>query len=56
MEGLKRQRTNALAAEDDGKWLTEHCPQDKTMRPAVREELSKQTQRLMILRTNSRIA
>ena len=41
MEGLKRQRTNALAAEDDGKWLTEHCPQDKTMRPAVREELSK---------------
>ena len=41
MEGLKRQRTNVLSAEDNGKWLTENCPQDRTMRPAVREELSK---------------
>ena len=41
MEGLRRQRTNVLGAEENGKWLTENCPQDRTMRPGVREELSK---------------
>ena len=41
MEGLKRQETSVLSAEDDGKWLTDNCPQDRSMRPGVREELSK---------------
>jgi len=41
LEGLKRQETSVLGAEDDGKWLTDNCPQDRSMRPGVREELSK---------------
>ena len=40
-EGLKRQRTSVVGAEENSKWLTDNSPDDREMRPNVRNALSK---------------